>query len=129
MPVPQTEYDKGYSDLIARTSATSTEALAVEVELCDVECEGGGRPRPSRAVRVGLPSGEILEVIATAATGRYLNRVSGGRRGVLYATEVDPVLVGGGNADVRVYLRLPGEKHGVVVTGLPADVNEVVAQQ
>lgn len=129
VPVPQAEYDKGYSDLIARTSATSTAALAVEVELCDFECEGGRRPRPSRAVRVGLPSGEIVEVIATAATGRYLNQVSGGARGVLYVTEVDPVLVGGGNVDVRLYLRLPGEKHGVAVTGLPSDVNEVVAQQ
>jgi hypothetical protein len=62
-------------------------------------------------VRVDLATGNVLEVIATPDVGRELISVSGGRSGVIYVTAREN--------DQRVYLRLPGEKRGTRITGLP----------
>ena len=92
--------------------------LAVEGEYCEIECDDHQPPEARRAVRVDLGSGR-REVIATPAMNRDLLSVSGGDRGIVYVTE--------GSGPNRCYLRLPGEKHGVLITGLPADVIRVFA--
>ncbi len=80
----------------------------------------GDLPRPE-AVRVDLRTGTVLEVIAFAASGRDLTQVTGGSHGLLYVTV-------GGSEGSRVYIRWPGEKRGAQVTGLPADLDVLVAQ-
>jgi len=99
-------------------SADATSALVLEGADCTVSCPGSDSS--SRAVRVDLLTGRVLEVIAVPAKGRSVDSVSGGERGIFYVTE--------GAKDSRAYLRLPGEKHGVRVTGLPADSWWLVAQ-
>jgi hypothetical protein len=88
-----------------------------------VDCVDGCPVKlPRRAVRVDPRTGKVLEVVATPAKGRQIGTVSGGAHGVVYSTYSE---AGGG---LRVYLRWPGEKHGTLITGLPADLERVVAQ-
>lgn len=103
--------------------ADETSVLALE-RRCRAAC-GTEAPKmlSERAVRVELSTGKVLEVIATPAKGRFLNAVTGGAHGIVYVTDAE-----GDHRDVRVYLRWPGEKHGTLITGLPADVETVVAQ-
>lgn len=76
---------------------------------------------PSRAVRVDLATGRVLEVLATAAEGRDMRGVSGSRDAVVYVTaELDEPL--------KPYLRLAGERRGTPITGLPADAEQVLTQ-
>jgi hypothetical protein len=94
--------------------------LAVEGEYCELQCPGGREPLPQRAVRVDVRTGRVTEAVATPAPGRSVTGLSGGPDGIVYRT------YGGG--EERCYLRWPGEKHGAPVTGLPSDVEQVVAQ-
>lgn len=115
------EQEPPYNYLTEVGSAEATSGLALQGEYCEIECPDGKEPEPRRAVRFSLSTGRVLEVIATPARERYMESASGGPKGIVYVTRK-------GERDLRVYLRLPGEKHGVVVTGLPADVVGVVAQ-
>lgn len=74
-----------------------------------------------RAVELDARTGAVLGVVADAAKGRSVTRVSGGARGVLYRTE-------GFNGDARTYWRAPGQVKGALLQGLPKDVLDVVAQ-
>jgi len=107
---------KGYGYFTGVQSATVDWVLAVEGTLCDLDC--AGRP-PTRAVRVAIGSGRLLEVVATAAKGGRVSAVSGALDGIVYTTEA--------GRDVRAYLRLKGEKRGLPVVGLPFGVEHVVA--
>lgn len=112
--------DAGYRYFDEVAAATAGSAYAVERDGGWFEDD---YRKPARAVRVELPTGRVLEVVATPARGRKVVAVSGGARGVVYLTAAT-----GDAPDLRVYLRLPGEKQGTQVTGLPADVQTVVAQ-
>lgn len=76
----------------------------------DVCCEGGP---VGRAVEFDVTTGRVAQVVSVPATGREIWSVSGGERGVLYATL--------GDDGVRRYWRRPGERHGRPLAGLPAD--------
>jgi hypothetical protein len=110
-----------YNELIGIGSGTSRAAYALEGVLCDgdQDCAPGVS---NRAVRFDPQSGEILDVIATPAAERELSYVSGGPSGEVYVT------AGENGGQERLYWRQPGEKHGVLVTGLPTDAQGVVAQ-
>ncbi len=110
-----------YTDFVDVGSATVSSALVLEEQHCEITCEDGKPARPGRAVRVAIPAGQVLEVIAVPADGRVIASVSGGPKGIVYVTR-------GNKGDLRVYLRLPGEKHGALITGLPTDVEGAVAQ-
>ena len=104
-------------------SADETSVLALERH-CESACDSAApHMRSPRAVRVDLRTGQVIEVIATPAKGRLVDTVTGGPHGVVYVTDADAQ-----HRDVRVYLRWPGEKHGTAITGLPSDVERVVAQ-
>lgn len=118
--VPDEEVVPPYNYLTRVGAAATSTALAIQGEYCEIECLDHLPPASRRAVRVDLATGRVLEVIATALPGRSVTSVSGGPRGVVYVTA--------GRGGTRAYLRLPGEKHGVLVTGLPADVEGIVAQ-
>ncbi len=75
---------------------------------------------PSRAVRVEVASGRVIDLVATAADGRALRGVSGSAEAVLYTTGRDD------GSDVKHYLRRAGEQRGTPVSGLPADVEQAV---
>lgn len=98
--------------------ADARSAYVVQGEYCEIACPDKQPPASDRAVRVDLKSGKVLEVIATADSGRGMVSVSGGPRGVVYVTQ--------GSSGQRVFLRLPGEKRGTRITGLPA--GDVFAQ-
>lgn len=73
-------------------------------------------PPPSRAVRIDLRTGRVLQVLATAAEGRDVIGVSGSLDAVVYLT------AGGRPGSAKTYLRLAGEARGTPVSGLPSDV-------
>ena len=107
----QTEGYLTYESVVAVDGAT---ALAVERgSYLDDE------QQPARAVRIDLATGRVLEVLATAGPERNVYDVSGSRDAVVYATGVNP-------DDLKAYLRLAGEPRGTPITGLPADVLQVV---
>jgi hypothetical protein len=85
-----------------------------------------GDAPPSRAVLVDLATSGVLTVIATAAEGRFIARVSGGLRGWAYttATSTDDH---GNPVGARHYARLPGEGKGAPLIGLPSDVVQIAA--
>lgn len=107
-----------YNEMLGVVSAGPAGGLGVQGQWCEM-VEGVVCPDdPERAVRFDVVTGKVLEVIATADKGRGVQSVSGGDHGVVYVTT--------NGSDGRVYLRLPGEKHGVRVTGIVG--SEVVAQ-
>jgi hypothetical protein len=104
-----------------------TTVLAVERQ-CDARCQEALKTsdvvgRQARVVRVDLRTGRVVEVVATAAAGRFVDVVTGGPHGVVYGTRPESSY-----SPLKAYLRWPGEKHGVPITGLPADVERLVAQ-
>jgi len=76
----------------------------------------------TRAVELEVATGHLLDVVSTPATGRRISSVSGGAKGVLYRTEDHD------GRDLRTYWRPPGQAHGRLLVGLPADAVDVVAQ-
>ena len=76
---------------------------------------------PSRAVRVDLADGAVLEVLATAAEGRAVVGVSGGPEAAVYVTA-------GNDRVLKPYLRLRGQARGEVITGLPSDARQVLTR-
>jgi hypothetical protein len=72
------------------------------------------------AAELDLRANRIASVVSVPATGRWMEDVSGGPRGVVYRTS--------GDSSTRTYWRAPGQAHGSVVTGLPSDARLVVAQ-
>jgi subtilisin family serine protease len=72
-------------------------------------------------VHLDLASGEVLAVVATVAEGRYLVSVSGTPDAAVYVTAAE-------GTDLKAYLRLRGEQRGTPITGLPGDVEDVLAQ-
>ncbi|MDX6275784.1 MAG: hypothetical protein QOJ92_2994 [Frankiales bacterium] len=117
VPVPKADRDRQFYAYDNVVSATTTTALAVERANL-VCCDGGP---PARAVRLNLTTGAVLEVVAVPATGREAMAVSGDHA-VLYVTQSNR------GTDRKVYLRLPGEAHGLEVTGLPSGVATAVLQ-
>lgn len=113
-PVPTS--DPGYVTFESLVSVSGTTALAVQRGSFVV-----GTPPPSRAVRLDLATGRVLQVVATAAEGREVIGVSGG-------TEVVYVTAAGPEGPVKAYLRRAGEAKGTPITGLPADTTAVLAQ-
>ena len=113
--VPQADRQKGYFTYDSVTSANRLTAYAVE----RAQGLGEGPQPPDRAVQVDLATGRILDVIATAAEGRYMASVTGSTT-VLYAT-------GAEKQDLTVYVRYPGERAGSPVAGLPPGVRVVYA--
>lgn len=81
-----------------------------------------GTPPPSRAVRIDLGTGKVLQVVATAAAGREVLGVSGDADEVVYVTAA------GREGPLQAYLRTAGEAQGTPITGLPADTRAVLAQ-
>ena len=104
---------RGYLTYDLVVSASGGEALAVE------RGSSMDEARRSRAVRVDLANGAVLDVLATAAEGRDVLGVSGSREAVVYVT-------GSGSGPVTAYLRLAGEQRGTPITGLPEDAEQVV---
>ncbi len=99
----------------ALSPADGTSVLAVQAGVGE-EFENG-----SRAVRLDLASGRVLEVVSTPLKGRNMHSVSGGAGGVLYQTV-------GFDGDLKTYWRAPGERRGSPVSGLPNDMLGAVAQ-
>lgn len=112
----------GYSYFTEPTWADGKVFLALEGQYCEIECADKQPPVPRRAVLVDLRTGRVVEVVATPAKGRSLEAVTGGAHGIVYVT------YGSGRGSRRVYVRWPGEKHGVQVSGLPSDLDRVIAQ-
>lgn len=100
------------------SSADATSALAIQTGDCRPHCDT--TVAPSRAVRFDLRTGKVISVIARALSGRFVQSVSGGPRALLYVTSDDE--------DRRVYVKLPGESKGVLVTGFPLGYVGFVAQ-
>ena len=113
----------GYNTFVHPGGVSAGGVLALEGQQCDLSCPGGGTGLASRAVRLDVRTGRVLEVIATPARGRSLWNVTGGPHGFVYVT-----ISNGPRVDMRAYVRWPGERHGTPITGLPSDVEEVVAQ-
>jgi hypothetical protein len=113
----------GYNFFRSVAGGDASSFLAIEGQYCEITCSDHRQPAAPRAVRVDLRSGRVLDVVASPAAGRSIQLVSGGRDGVLYASVSQRSFNG-----MRVYLRWPGEKHGTLITGLPADLERVVAQ-
>jgi hypothetical protein len=117
---------KGYdafSQMTPLDANTAVALLRVNLrcgELYDTVCPAD-TPK-SKAVRVDLHTGRVLEIVAVAAAERTITSVSGGDHGIVYVTE------GGNPSSKRVYVRWPGEKHGTRVVGLPAQFDAAVAQ-
>ncbi|MCA1711129.1 MAG: hypothetical protein LC789_05620 [Actinobacteria bacterium] len=116
---PRSEFDRGYVTYDGITSATKTTALAVERRYALAD-DNDPKP-PDRAVRVQLPTGQVLEVLATAAAGRYLSYVGGTEDAVVYRTAA----AAEGNQDGKVYVRYRTDRAGGVITGLPADTQVI----
>lgn len=108
---------QGVYDTYQVSSADDSSALALQSELCNTDC---GVLAPQRAVVLDWRRGTVTSVISVAAKGRFVRSVSGGRNGIVYVTD--------GDNDRRVYLRLPGEAKGVLVTGLAPGTGDVTAQ-
>jgi hypothetical protein len=100
-------------------SATDQSALAIERPSYNGPPPHGVR---DRAVMVDFASGLREAIIATALPGRRVAAVSGGAGAVVYGT------VRGYDSDPRFYLKLPGDTIGQLITGLPDDTTEVIAQ-
>ncbi len=115
--VPVPEQDAGYRFFDDVVSADGRSALAIERDGGTEEAR-----KPQRAVRVELATGRVLGLVSTPLPGREVQSVSGGNLGVVYVTRTSS------GESRRVYLRLPGETRGTIVTGLPSDVVAVVAQ-
>ncbi len=98
-------------------NADQTTALAVERTHC---CGGPPPLTGARAVRIQIPSGNVVQVIALAGPGRDVTSVSGGPAGIVYSTE-------GAGGDAKFYIRLPRQPIGLPILGLPADTGHVVA--
>lgn len=115
--VPVEQPDAAYHAYDSITSVDRSAALAVQRGnlLDDVQ-------PPARAVRIDLRSGTVIDVLATAAEGRYVSGVSGGAEAVVYVTADATSESGAGKA----YLRLVGETRGTPITGLPNDATAVV---
>lgn len=78
--------------------------------------------RPAaRAVRIDLTTGRVLEVLATADTGRDVVGISGSPQAVVYVTAP-------GDGPRKAYLRLAGDRRGQLIAGLPADARQVVTR-
>jgi hypothetical protein len=118
VPIPSAESKAGYYTYDRIVSVDDGTALAVERP----QGFGDGPQPPERAVRIALSTGQILDVLATAATGRYVTAVSGDRSVVVYATAA--------HADEdqlsKVYVRYAADPRGIPVTGLPPDVTGAV---
>ena len=114
VPVPEDE--AGYVTYDSVQSADERTALA---DLRGYAMDDTGPP--DRAVHLDLVSGEVLAVVATVAEDRYLVSVSGTPDAAVYVTAA------GESDDVRAYLRLRGEPRGTRLTGLPGDVEDVLA--
>jgi hypothetical protein len=99
----------------AVSSSATSDVLLVQGGFASTGAQTG------RAVRMNVTSGRIVDVVATALPGRQVRSVSGGERGVLYRT-------GDYDRDVRTYWRMPGEKRGLPLLGLPSDARDVLAQ-
>jgi hypothetical protein len=115
--VPKADFQRRFTAYDNIVSATPATALAIERP----NYVSGENNPPARAVRVNLATGAVLEVVATPGSGREAFAVSGDHL-VLYVTQ------SGRGTDRKVYLRLPGEAHGVQVTGLPSGVAGAVVQ-
>lgn len=110
--------DAGYVTFESVVTTDGTTALAVQRGSFVAD----DSPPPSRAVRVDLATGRVLQVVATAAAGRNVVGVSGGEPAVVYTTAA------GFDQPVRAYVRRAGEAKGTPITGLPADARDVLAQ-
>lgn len=119
LPVPVRFKREGLRVYAEARSADSDSALAIldQNEFWPLDDQAVG----SRAVRVDLRTGAVLDIISTPLPGRNVVGVSGGPRGVAYVTRTH---VG---RDPRFYLRYPGEERGAPLEGLPADTVDVVA--
>ena len=113
---------KGYDSLshvMPLDAETAVAVMSVNISCPEGEPCPGTRPEP-KAVRLNLHTGHVLEVVATALPDRRLTGVGGGADGLVYVTE--------DTDDKRVYVRWPGERHGALVSGLPAVFDQVIAQ-
>lgn len=111
--------DPGFAYFDRVTSADASSALAVE---------GGPSWRESRltrAVRLDLATGRVIDVIASPAIGRGMLNVSGGDFGIVYTTGIS---LATGVTDERFYLKFPGDAHGQPILDLPSGTRRVVAQ-
>jgi hypothetical protein len=109
---------RGYFTYDRIVAVDDSTALAVERP----QGLGDGPQPPERAVRIALSTGRVLDVVATAAAGRYLSNVSGDRAVALYRTAANEE----GSPDPKVYVRTAADPRGTPVTGLPPDVTSAV---
>ena len=92
-------------------TVSATDRTALLLELAPFAANGSPR---SRLVSVDRTTSRVLEIVAVAEPGRQVTLATGGVRGVVFDTDVD-----GEDTDVKTYLRLPGEKSGRLLKGLP----------
>lgn len=112
------DFTAGYWTYDGVASVEGMTAIAVERTSYQAE------PRvPHRAVRIALPSGRILEVLATAGADRDMLEVSGSDRAVVYTTASRTE-----STTFRTSVRFAGEAKGAPVVGLPEDVQSTLAQ-
>ncbi|MDP9165818.1 MAG: hypothetical protein M3O32_07125 [Actinomycetota bacterium] len=78
----------------------------------------------TRALRIQIPTGKVLDVVALPGPRRDVTSVSGGPTGIVYSTQPSPDV---GSVDAKFYIRFPRQPVGLPILGLPADTAHVVA--
>lgn len=100
-----------YNEYRGDVSVHGSTAIGREGDYCEITC-GDREPSPgTRAVRWDLTTGRVLDVLVVAAPERYVSEIWGGLDGLVYETS-------DGKEGNRLYVRLPGQRAGIRVTGL-----------